>query len=181
MDLGKSENPLEKNREIPENQEVADGACQGSVCGRMGRDRSVSEPSDDTDGFGGSGRIFGFPIFGGSRRKLVFRFSIFLRGGDGGRGGGGWDGTYPRVTVFHIWTHTDTYWALMGPLGAHGPHFHFFRFLPPTHFPESFRGDARGAVAAYCTKETWPCCLLALMPHWTRALWAQRVSATHCF
>ena len=28
-------------------------------------------------GLGGSGRIFGFPFFGGFRRKLVFRFSIF--------------------------------------------------------------------------------------------------------
>ena len=42
-----------ENGKITENQEVADGACQGSVCSRMGRDRSVFEASDDTDGFGG--------------------------------------------------------------------------------------------------------------------------------
>ena len=74
-----------------------------------------------------SGRIWGFPIFGGSDRKLVFRFSMFLRGDDGTQGAGGWDGTYPRVTVFHIWTHTDTYWAPMGPMG---PNFNFSDFCP---------------------------------------------------
>ena len=63
MDLGKSENPSEKNRKTPENLEVADGARQGSVCGRMGRDRSVSEPSDDTDGFGGFWEDFWISVF----------------------------------------------------------------------------------------------------------------------
>ena len=131
-------------------------------------------------GLGGSGRIFGFPIFGGSRRKLVFRFSLFWGGDDGAHGGLGWDGTYPRVTVFHIRTHTDTYWAPMGPQGAHGPHFQFFRFLPPgspTHFPESFRGDARGAVAAYYTKETWPivyCLRGPIQASWTAAATPRR-------
>ena len=79
---------------------------------------------------GGSGRIFGFPIFGGSDRKLVFRFSIFFGGDDGAQGGRGWDRTYPRVTVFHIWTHTDTYWALWGPMGPMGPIFNFSDFCP---------------------------------------------------
>ena len=44
-------------------------------------------------GLGGSGRILGFPIFGGFRRKLVFRFSTFFRGADGAQGGRGWAGT----------------------------------------------------------------------------------------
>ena len=48
MDLGKSANILQKSLDILEHQEVADGDRQGSVCGRMGRDRSESEPSDDT-------------------------------------------------------------------------------------------------------------------------------------
>ena len=44
-------------------------------------------------GLGGSGRIWGFPIFRGFRRKLVFRCSIFFRGADGAQGGRGWAGT----------------------------------------------------------------------------------------
>ena len=58
-----------QNGEITENQEVADGACQGSVCGRMGGDRSELEPSDDTMGFGGL--LGGFlEHFGVSRASL---------------------------------------------------------------------------------------------------------------
>ena len=39
-------------------------------------------------GLGGSGRIFGFPIFGGYDRTLVFRFSMFLGGMMGPKGDG---------------------------------------------------------------------------------------------
>ena len=44
-------------------------------------------------GLGGSGRIFGFLFFGCFHRKLVFRFSTFLKGADGAQGGRGWAGT----------------------------------------------------------------------------------------
>ena len=46
-------------------------------------------------GLGPSGRILGLSIFEASEGELVFRFSIFLRGGDGGHEAGGWDRTYP--------------------------------------------------------------------------------------
>ena len=61
-----------KNRKIPENQEVADGARQGSVCGRMGGDRSVSEACDDTDGFGGFWEDFWISDFRGFRSETSF-------------------------------------------------------------------------------------------------------------
>ena len=63
--------------------------------------------------------------------RAVVVVSFLFMGPDGTQGAGVWDGTYPNRTVFHIRTHTDTYWAPMGPLAAHGPHFQFFRFLPP--------------------------------------------------
>ena len=39
-------------------------------------------------GLGASGRMFGFPFFGCFRRKLVFRFWIFLGGLMGPKGDG---------------------------------------------------------------------------------------------
>ena len=71
---------LEKNMENPENWEVPDGVPQGSRCDRTGRDRSVSEASDETDVLGAFGRILGLSILGGSEGELVFRFLFFERG-----------------------------------------------------------------------------------------------------
>ena len=76
-----------KKLENPENCEVPDGVPQGSRCDRTGRDRSVSEASDETDVVGAFLEDLGIIDFGGFRGgnegELVFRFSIFLRGGDG--------------------------------------------------------------------------------------------------
>ena len=42
----------QKKSENLKNWEVPDGVPQGSRCDRTGRDRSVSEASDETHGFG---------------------------------------------------------------------------------------------------------------------------------
>ena len=51
--------PRQKKQGKPENHEVPDGVPQGSRCDRTGRDRSVSEASDETDGLGAFWEDFG--------------------------------------------------------------------------------------------------------------------------
>ena len=68
MDLEKMESSLGKNENKPEH-EVVDGACQGCVYDRMGRDRSVLEPSNDMDGFGGFWEDFWISKFRGFRSE----------------------------------------------------------------------------------------------------------------
>ena len=65
MDLEKSRNlsnKISENRETMKVPEVSQGP-QGSRCDRTGRDRSVSEASDDTDGFGAFWEDFGIVDF----------------------------------------------------------------------------------------------------------------------
>ena len=107
-------------------------------------------------GLGSSGRIMGLSIFGGSEGALVFRFSIFLRGGDGGHGEGVWDRTYPEWIEFNIRTHWDTYWAPMGPMGPISDFSDFWPLGSSRNFLESFPGAALRAGCAYRTKETSP-------------------------
>ena len=55
---------LEQKNGKPENHEVPDGVPHGSRCDRTGRDRSVSEASDEVDGFGAFWKHFGTVDFG---------------------------------------------------------------------------------------------------------------------
>ena len=63
---------LEKKSESPENLDVPDGVPQGSWCDRTGRDRSVSEASDETDVLGAFWEDFGIVDFGGFRGGTSF-------------------------------------------------------------------------------------------------------------
>ena len=69
--------PREKKTENPENWKGPDGVPQGSRCDRTGRDRSVSEESDEMDGFGAFWEDFGIVDFWEFRGEVVVRFSIF--------------------------------------------------------------------------------------------------------
>ena len=75
--ISRSQGIPRKKSEKPKTCEVLDGVPQGSRCDRTGRDRSVSEASDETGGFGAFWRILCLSICGGSEGYVVRRFSIF--------------------------------------------------------------------------------------------------------
>ena len=73
MDLEKSGNPSKKKTsEDLENFEVPDGVPQGSRSDRTGRDRSVSEASDEMAGLGAFWEDFGIVDFWGFRGGTSF-------------------------------------------------------------------------------------------------------------
>ena len=95
-------------------------------------------------------------IFEVSEGELVFRFSIFMRGGDGVVGEGEgieliWNGS--NLTYGPIGIPTG---PLRGPLGPISDFSDFGPLGPPRNFLENFRGAALRAGCAYRTKETWP-------------------------
>ena len=51
---------------------MPDGVCQGSKCERTGRDRSVSEASDETDVLGAFWKDVGIVDLGSSDGEIVF-------------------------------------------------------------------------------------------------------------